>query len=84
MHDDENLILPAAKRVPWNKGKLIGPRPALRQNATTRLAARGTRPVASNGMRLDYERQIGCLFLWINCRHSGEVWQNSVMPRART
>jgi hypothetical protein len=62
MHDDENLILPAAKRVPWNKGKLIGPRPALRQNATTRLAARGTQPVASNGMRLDYERQIGCLF----------------------
>ena len=31
MHDDENLILPAAKRVPWNKGKLIGPRPPLRQ-----------------------------------------------------
>ena len=30
MHDDENSTLPV-KRVPWNKGKLIGPRPPLRQ-----------------------------------------------------
>src|SRR5476651_1284089 len=31
MQDIENLIAPAPKRVPWNKGKLIGPRPPLRQ-----------------------------------------------------
>jgi integrase len=30
MHDNENPI-PAPKRVPWNKGKLIGPRPPLQQ-----------------------------------------------------
>jgi integrase len=30
MHDTENLIT-TPKRVPWNKGKLIGPRPPLRQ-----------------------------------------------------
>lgn len=30
MHDNENPIV-APKRVPWNKGKLIGPRPPLRQ-----------------------------------------------------
>jgi integrase len=30
MHDEENPIA-APKRVPWNKGKLIGPRPPLRQ-----------------------------------------------------
>ena len=31
MHDHENPIIPVAKRVPWNKGKLIRPRPPLRQ-----------------------------------------------------
>jgi Phage integrase family len=31
MHENENSITAAPKRVPWNKGKLIGPRPPLRQ-----------------------------------------------------
>ena len=31
MHDNANLNTATAKRVPWNKGKLIGPRPPLRQ-----------------------------------------------------
>ena len=31
MHDDANLTLPARTRVPWNKGKLIGAKPPLRQ-----------------------------------------------------
>ena len=30
MHDIENMKTPAAKRIPWNKGKLIGPKPPLR------------------------------------------------------
>ena len=30
MHDIENRIA-TPKKVPWNKGKLIGPRPPLRQ-----------------------------------------------------
>jgi integrase len=31
MHDNESPITMVPKRVPWNKGKLIGPRPPLRQ-----------------------------------------------------
>jgi hypothetical protein len=31
MHDHENALRPALKRVPWNKGKLIGARPPLRR-----------------------------------------------------
>jgi len=30
MHDTENSIKPAAKRIPWNKGKLTGAKPPLR------------------------------------------------------
>jgi integrase len=30
MHENENVALPMAKRIPWNKGKFIGPRPPLR------------------------------------------------------
>src|SRR5262249_25523174 len=30
MHETENSITPAAKRVPWNKGKLTGAKPPLR------------------------------------------------------
>ena len=31
MQDNENLIPPAPKRIPWNKGKLTGAKPPLRQ-----------------------------------------------------
>src|SRR6476660_6724426 len=31
MHEDANLSIPTPKRVPWNKGKLIGAKPPLRQ-----------------------------------------------------
>jgi integrase len=31
MQEYEHLVPPAPKRAPWNKGKLIGPRPPLRQ-----------------------------------------------------
>jgi integrase len=31
MHEDANLSIPTSKRVPWNKGKLIGAKPPLRQ-----------------------------------------------------
>jgi hypothetical protein len=30
MHDSENSILSTPKRMPWNKGKLIGAKPPLR------------------------------------------------------
>jgi integrase len=31
MQDDVNLAIPTPKRAPWNKGKLIGAKPPLRQ-----------------------------------------------------
>ncbi len=31
MQDTENFVLSLPKRAPWNKGKLIGPKPPLRQ-----------------------------------------------------
>ena len=31
MQDNDNSELPTLKRVPWNKGKLIGAKPPLRQ-----------------------------------------------------
>ena len=31
MHEDANLSIPTPKRVPWNKGRLIGAKPPLRQ-----------------------------------------------------
>ena len=31
MRDDTNLALLASQRVPWNKGRLIGAKPPLRQ-----------------------------------------------------
>jgi len=31
MQDTENLIDPIIKRIPWNKGKLIGPKPPLKE-----------------------------------------------------
>ena len=31
MQDDANPIIPTLKKVPWNKGKLIGAKPPLRQ-----------------------------------------------------
>lgn len=32
MHEKENPIATASKRVPWNKGKLNGPRPPYARN----------------------------------------------------
>jgi integrase len=31
MHEDPNIAIPTLKQVPWNKGKLIGAKPPLRQ-----------------------------------------------------
>ena len=31
MHEDQTLAITTQSRVPWNKGKLIGPKPPLRQ-----------------------------------------------------
>lgn len=31
MQDNSNFSLPSLRRIPWNKGKLIGAKPPLRQ-----------------------------------------------------
>src|SRR5262245_59277637 len=31
MQDNFNFLLPSPRRIPWNKGKLIGAKPPLRQ-----------------------------------------------------
>jgi len=53
MHDNENPNAPIPKRVPWNKGKLIGPRPPLKQ-----------RYVWAIRTRLQIERQVRDLALF--------------------
>src|ERR1700731_4709473 len=53
MHENENSITAAPKRVPWNKGKLIGPRPPLRQKHVWAIRT-----------RLQIERQVRDLALF--------------------
>jgi integrase len=52
MHDNENSNAPIPKRVPWNRGKLIGPRPPPKQ-----------RHVWAIRTRLQIERQVRDLAL---------------------
>src|ERR1700730_5081786 len=55
MHESQNPITASAapKRVPWNKGKLIGPRPPLRQKHVWAIRT-----------RLQLERQVRDLALF--------------------
>jgi hypothetical protein len=53
MHENENPITATPKRVPWNKGKLIGPRPPLRQKHVWAIRT-----------RLQMERQVRELALF--------------------
>jgi hypothetical protein len=39
MHEDPNIAIPTLKQVPWNKGKLIGAKPPLRQKHVWAIAA---------------------------------------------
>ena len=53
MHEDEIAAGAAPKRIPWNKGKLIGPRPPLRQKHVWAIRT-----------RLQLERQVRELALF--------------------
>ena len=58
MQDDENLAIPAPKRAPWNKGKLIGAKPPLRQKhvwaiRTMLQAERSKRELAMFNLAID-------------------------------
>ena len=53
MHENEIATTAAPKRIPWNKGKLIGPRPPLRQKHVWAIRT-----------RLQIERQVRELALF--------------------
>jgi hypothetical protein len=53
MHENEIAATAAPKRIPWNKGKLIGPRPPLRQKHVWAIRT-----------RLQIERQVRELALF--------------------
>jgi integrase len=53
MHENEIATIAAPKRLPWNKGKLIGPRPPLRQKHVWAIRT-----------RLQLERQVRELVLF--------------------
>ena len=63
MHENENSISLTTKRAPWNKGKLIGPRPPLRQKHVwairTMLQERQIRDLALFNLAIDSKLR-GC------------------------
>ena len=64
MHDDATLAIPAAKRAPWNKGRLIGAKPPLRQKhvwaiRTMLQAERSKRDLAMFNLAIDSKLR-GC------------------------
>ncbi|HEV8066896.1 MAG TPA: hypothetical protein VGP76_04100 [Planctomycetaceae bacterium] len=64
MQDRENTVVTKPRRVPWNKGKLIGPKPPLRPkhvwSIRTRLQVDGrTRDLAMFNLAIDSKLR-GC------------------------
>jgi integrase len=64
MQDNANFLLPAAGRIPWNKGKLIGAKPPLRQKhvwaiRTTLQIDQRTRDLAMFNLAIDSKLR-GC------------------------
>ena len=61
MQRDENSVQSQPKRIPWNKGKLIGPKPPLRSKHVwairTRLQVEGRiRDLAMFNLAVDSKR----------------------------
>ena len=64
MQDDANFAIPTSKRAPWNKGKLIGAKPPLRQKhvwaiRTMLQAERSKRELAMFNLAIDSKLR-GC------------------------
>ncbi|MGA7010921.1 MAG: integrase, partial [Pseudolabrys sp.] len=64
MQDDANLAMSPPKRTPWNKGKLIGAKPPLRQKhvwtiRTMLQVERSTRDLAMFNLAIDSKLR-GC------------------------
>jgi integrase len=64
MQDDANFAIPTSKRAPWNKGKLIGAKPPLRQKhvwaiRTMLQAERSKRELAMFNLTIDSKLR-GC------------------------
>ena len=56
MQDIANTELPAPKRTPWNKGKLTGAKPPLRQKHVWAIRTK----LQSRPLRSQFEFGIGC------------------------
>jgi len=68
MHDTQNSIMPAAKRIPWNKGKLTGAKPPLRPKhvwaiRTKLQMERQTRDLALFNLAIDSKLRAATLSL---------------------
>ncbi|MGB2597828.1 MAG: integrase, partial [Pseudolabrys sp.] len=64
MQDDANLAIPTPTRAPWNKGKLIGAKPPLRQKHVWAIRSmlqveRSTRDLAMFNLSIDSKLR-GC------------------------
>jgi hypothetical protein len=82
MHENEIATTAAPKRIPWNKGKLIGPRPPLRQKHVwairTRLQIeRQVRELALFNLAIDSKLR-GCDLVAI--RSAGEIRADRANP----
>ena len=63
MQDDANSTLPAPRRTPWNKGKLIGAKPPLRQKHVWAIRAKlqieqRTRDLAMFNLAIDSKLRV--------------------------
>jgi hypothetical protein len=72
MPDNESLTLESSRRIPWNKGKLIGAKPPLRPKHVwairTRLMIEGrTRDLAMFNLAIDSKLR-GCDVLGLKVR----------------
>jgi hypothetical protein len=72
MQDNTNLVPPAAKRIPWNKGQLIGAKAPLRQKhvwaiRTMLQIERRTRDLAMFNLAIDSKLR-GCDVVSIKSR----------------
>jgi hypothetical protein len=59
MQDNTNFSVPSAKRIPWNKGKLIGAKPPLRQKHVWAIIEKRTGDLAMFNLAIDSKLR-GC------------------------
>ena len=86
MQDRENTVVTKPRRVPWNKGKLIGAKPPLRPkhvwSIRTKLQVEGrTRDLAMFNLAIDSKLR-GCDVVALKATMSLQVDMQSIGPRS--